>query len=203
MVLFGKAPRPGLVKTRLCPPLTPIEAAALYGAFLRQTVVPHAGATTYLYGAPADALAELQPYVPAGVLLRPQVGVDLWARLTACFAELFAAGHDRVLVRGTDSPDVSRARLDEALAACRAGRVVLGPDPGGGYYLIALAAPAPGLFDLGPVASADVLALTCVRARILGLDVVRLAVERDVDTYADLLALWNARGAAPGSTMGT
>ncbi len=199
MALFGKAPRPGLVKTRLCPPLTPIEAAALYGAFLRQAVVPHPGATTYLYGAPADAIDELEPYLQKGVVLRPQVGQDLWGRLAACFAELFAAGHDRVLVRNTDSPDLPRVRIDEALAACRTDRVVLGPDAGGGYYLMALAAPAAGLFDLGAVAAHEVLARTCARAAALGLDVLRLSTERDVDTYDDLLALWAARAGRPST----
>jgi hypothetical protein len=195
VVLFAKAPRPGYVKTRLCPPLTHDEAAALYGAFLRRTVVPQPDATTYLYGAPHDALGELRAYVPSGVHLRPQVGGDLWARLVACFAELFAAGHDQVLVRNTDSPDLPAARVDEALLACRKGRVVLGPDAGGGYYLVALAAPAPALFDLGATPAPGVFAATAARARAAGLEVVTLAAERDVDTYDDLLAMWAARRA--------
>jgi len=193
LVYFAKVPRPGQVKTRLCPPLTLDEAAALYGAFLRATVVAHHGTTTYLFGTPAAGLDELAGMVAAHVVVRPQVGPDLWARLVACFAELFAAGHDRVVVRNTDSPDLPRARVDEALAACAPGRVVLGPDTGGGYYLIGLGAPAPALFQLGEVAAAEVYARTCVRAAELGLEVVRLLPERDVDTYDDLLALWAAR----------
>jgi hypothetical protein len=195
VVLFAKAPRPGHVKTRLCPPLTHDEAAALYGAFLRRTVVPQPDATTYLYGAPHDALGELRAYVPAGVHLRPQVGRDLWARLASCFAELFAAGHDQVVVRNTDSPDLPAARIDEALRACRPGRVVLGPDAGGGYYLIALAAPAAVLFDLSETPAQEVCAATVARARAAGLEVVALPAERDVDTYDDLLAMWAARRA--------
>lgn len=202
LVLFGKAPRPGQVKTRLCPPLTAAEAAALYGAFLRRIVRPHPAARTYLYGTPADALDELRPFAPEGVEVRAQCGADLWQRLTACFAELFAAGHDAVVLRNTDSPDLPDARVDEALAACGPGRVVLGPDRGGGYYLIGLTWPAGGssdlgaLFALGGTPPQDVFAQTCRRAGRLGFEVVTLPVEADVDTFADLLAMWAARAPA-------
>jgi rSAM/selenodomain-associated transferase 1 len=198
LVYFAKAPRPGQVKTRLCPPLYPEEAAALYASFLRRIVRPQLGAATYLYGAPADALAELAPFAPSGVELCPQRGADLWARLINCFAELFGAGHDRVVVRNTDSPDLPRERVTEALAVLRPGRVVLGPDPGGGYYLIGLAAAAPELFQLGDGSASDVFARTRAQAERLGLALHCLQSEPDVDTYSDLLALWAARVTGSG-----
>ena len=58
---FAKAPRPGQVKTRLCPPLTPAEAAGIYAGFLRDLLVPVAGARTLVYGWPADGLEEMLP----------------------------------------------------------------------------------------------------------------------------------------------
>lgn len=200
VVFFAKAPRPGLVKTRLCPPLTHGEAAGLYAAFLRQLLVPHPGAATYLYGTPVDGLDELRALAAADLLVRPQVGDDLFARLGACVDELAADGHARIVIRNTDSPDLPRARLDEAVSTCAPGRVVLGPDVGGGYYLIGLAEPVPELFQLGTVAPGEVFARTAARAVALGLEVVRLPVERDVDTYDDLLALWAARAARPTGT---
>ena len=106
VVYFAKVPRPGQVKTRLCPPLTPTEAAHLYVAFLRELLVPVAGARTLVYGWPADGLEELRPLVPEGLELRPQDGDDLFARMATCFEELFREGHGPVLIRNTDSPDL-------------------------------------------------------------------------------------------------
>ena len=106
MVYFAKAPRPGQVKTRLCPPLTPTEAACLYRAFLGELVVPMPGARTLVYGWPGDALEDLKGLVPAEVELRPQRGEDLFGRMGACFEELFREGHSPVLIRNTDSPDL-------------------------------------------------------------------------------------------------
>ena len=63
-----------------------------------------------------------------------------------------------------------------------------------------LAAPAPGLFAPGSVAAGEVFERTLARAAELSLEVVRLPVERDVDTYDDLLALWAARGRTPTGT---
>ncbi|MEZ5965724.1 MAG: TIGR04282 family arsenosugar biosynthesis glycosyltransferase [Planctomycetota bacterium] len=198
LAFFAKAPQPGQVKTRLCPPLTPEEAAGLYRGFLQHLLRPHPGATTYVFGTPAERLGELRALARGPIEVYAQRGEDLWCRLAACVADLLAAGHDRVVVRNTDSPDLPAARVDEALAACAPGRVVLGPDAGGGYYLIGLATPAPGLFDLADTRAEDVCARTVARAAELGLSVLELAVERDVDTYDDLLALWAARGAPTG-----
>jgi glycosyltransferase A (GT-A) superfamily protein (DUF2064 family) len=147
--------------------------------------------TTYCYGWPPDRLDELP--VADGVVVRPQRGTDLWSRMSACFEELFAAGHHVVVIRNTDSPDLPASRVHAAVAAAAPGRVVLGPDRGGGYYLIALASPCTELFDGAEEGAATVFAHTAQRARGLGLEVVALPEEPDVDRYEDLLALWRAR----------
>ncbi len=190
---FAKVPQPGLVKTRLCPPLTPAEAAGLYRGFLSDVLRPVGPGRSYVYGYPAAQVDELVPLVPIGCELRPQRGEDLWDRLIACFAELFAAGHEAVVVRNTDSPDLSVDLVERALELCGPGRVVLGPDRGGGYYLIGLAAPQPELFAGLDEGAATVFAATVARAAALGLEVVELEPQTDVDVYADLLALWQGR----------
>ena len=193
MVYFAKAPRQGQVKTRLCPPLTPAEAAGLYGAFLRDLLVPVQDARTLVYGWPADGLGELRPLVPNELALRPQRGEDLFERMAACFAELFQEGHRPVLIRNTDSPDLPMQRITVALERCQPGHVVLGPDLGGGYYLIALAEPCPQLFQ--GVAGGDYGDFQSLRQRAeqLGLQVEELPAERDVDTFQDLLQMWRDR----------
>ena len=193
-VYFAKAPIPGAVKTRLVPPLTEVEAAALYGAFVRETVVPVPGARTLVYGWPEEDLPLLREMVPSAVELRPQRGADLWERMRACMDELFAEGHSPVLIRNTDSPDLPVERVCEAIERSSEGAVVLGPDDGGGYYLVSLAAPCPELFGCVEEGSATALEQTVARAEQLGLRVEALPQEPDVDTFEDLVKMWSRRG---------
>ncbi len=197
VVYFAKVPRPGGVKTRLCPPLTKGEAAALYGAFLAQVLLPVQGARTLVYGHPPGELNGLTSYLVPGLELVAQTGEDLWERMERCFSDLFAQGHSPVVIRNTDSPDLPPERIREALDRARPGRVVLGPDRGGGYYLVALAAPCPGLFTGLEEGAATVFEKTKSRVEQLGLEAVTLALEQDVDRFEDLLALWRARSGKP------
>ena len=193
VVYFAKAPIAGLVKTRLVPPLTAEEAAALYRAFLKQVVVAVPGARTLVYGWPEQKFDVLREALPPEVELRPQQGRDLFERMIACMEELFAEGHSPVLVRNTDSPDLQCARVEEGLAKSGDGVVVLGPDTGGGYYLVSLSAPCPDLFRGISEGGASVFAHTVCRAEALGMEVELLREERDVDTFDDLVGLWQDR----------
>lgn len=198
VVYFAKAPVPGQVKTRLCPPLSTHEAAGLYAAFLTRGVQPVPGARTLVYGWPGDQLeriaAVLRPdHAAVGLELRPQLGGDLWARMRSCFEELFAAGHGPVLIRNTDSPDLDPGLVVDALERSAPGRVVLGPDQGGGYYLVALAEPCPELFGAAVEGSDSVFAHTRRHAQALGLEVEVLPEQPDVDTFDDLIAMWRRR----------
>lgn len=195
---FAKAPLPGQVKTRLCPPLTTDEAAALYGTFLRKVVQPVPGARTLVYGWPGDELETLGAALPvgfedSGIELRPQRGDDLWERMQDCFEELFTAGHSPVLIRNTDSPDLDPSLVSRALAECHPGQVVLGPDLGGGYYLIALAEPHPELLGTAAEGANTVFDQTVDQILALGLELIRFTEQPDVDTFEDLIAMWEAR----------
>ncbi len=191
MVYFAKVPAPGRVKTRLCPPLTPAEAAGLYSGFLRDVLRPVPEARTIVYAWPAEEISNLHEITDLEI--RPQRGADLWERMTVCFDELLEAGHSAVVLRNTDSPDLPPDIVEQAIERARPGRVVLGPDAGGGYYLVALAEPCPALFQADVEGAATVFESTVARARELGLEVDVLAEHRDVDDYDDLLALWRGR----------
>jgi rSAM/selenodomain-associated transferase 1 len=195
LVYFAKAPRPGLVKTRLCPPLRPEAAARLYAAMLQDvllTPVEPEDVRRFVWFWPPDAAAELAALVPPALAtvvgLRPQAGAGLAERMAACFSELCAEGFTQVVLRGTDSPGLPAARVAEAFALLGSGGVdvVLGPDRGGGYYLVGLTRPRPELF-LGVAMGGDsVFAATCARVLGAGLRLATLAVEDDIDVYADL-----------------
>lgn len=201
LCIMAKAPEAGQVKTRLCPPLSPDDAAELYRCFLLDKIaqareVP--GVEPFLAHAPAQAAAVFEALAPGFTLLR-QRGADLTARLTAVCAELFRNGCDAAIMIDSDTPTLPTERLDRAVAVMKGGGcdLVLGPSEDGGYYLIGLRRLHPELFEGMPWSTPVVLEETLRRARALGLSAVALPAWYDVDTAADLARLQADVAAGP------
>jgi len=201
LVVFAKAPVPGQVKTRLCPPLTPDEAATLHGSFVLDTLERTRTAAVklklpldrYLACAPSSTLVFFQIMEERqSVKLLDQVGDDLGARMRQAFDTLFARGYQRVLIVGTDVPSLPLDHYRQALALLGSHDLVLGPAFDGGYYLIGLKRAAPELFSGIPWSTNQVLALTEKTAATLGLQTALLPAWRDVDTIDDVEALIDA-----------
>jgi len=189
LFVMAKDPRAGQVKTRLCPPLTPDQAARLYQCFLSDVLdlvagVP--GVDPVVAFSPAEARAEFSRVTSGRFLLVPQEGADLGARLENTFRILFQQGYDRVAAVSTDSPDLPAEYLQDAFGRLEEAPVVLGPCPDGGYYLIGLSRLIPELFRDMPWSTERVMPETEARARRLGLNVACLPQWHDVDTAADL-----------------
>lgn len=201
LVVFAKAPIPGQVKTRLCPPLTPDEAATLHGSFVLDTLERTKAAAAklklpldrYLACAPSSALVFFQIMEERqGVTLIDQVGEDVGARMRQAFDSLFATGYRRVVIVGTDIPSLPLDYYQQALTLLDSHDLVLGPALDGGYYLIGLTRSTPELFT-GITWSTDlVLGATQEKAAKLGLATALLPAWRDVDTIADVQALIDA-----------
>lgn len=205
VVVFAKAPRPGAVKTRLCPPLSPVAAARLYRCFLLDTldgVRGLAGVTPVIAYAPRRARA-LFAARHRGVRLLPQVGPDLGARMAGVFRRLFARGFEAVVIIGSDSPTLPRWHLEAAVRILGRADGVIGPSADGGYYLIGLRAPCPALFTGVPWSTDRVLATTLRRARRAGRRLRRLPAWYDVDTSDDLRRLAAELRATPTSAART
>jgi glycosyltransferase A (GT-A) superfamily protein (DUF2064 family) len=116
--------------------------------------------------------------------------------MDAAAADAFAQGHAPVLLRGSDSPALGPRRLAAALRALERADLVLLPDRDGGYSLVGLRRPAPGLFA-HPMSTPEVLRDTLARARERALESALLETGFDVDTAADLRSLWEARDRDP------
>jgi len=205
--IFTKRPVAGRVKTRLCPPLGPAGAARLAAGMLRDVVARSLACPdfhTALFYSPAEERPWFASAFPDLPDLRPQQGAGLAERLAAAFEETLDGREVRTLVAvGSDQPLVSTHRVVEAHAALEQGAdLVLGPDLGGGYYLIGMRESYPELFTEVAMSSSDMCAATVALAEQRGLSVRMLAVGYDVDVEADLLRLrrdldrWRARGGA-------
>ncbi len=126
--------------------------------------------------------------------VRQQQGGDLGARM------LFALNHGlarypRVLLVGSDCPELDADYLGRAAAALLQHELVLGPARDGGYVLLGARRPVAPLFADMPWGSDRVLELTLQRARAMGLATALLEPLNDVDRPADLLH-WEALRAA-------
>ena len=201
LVVFAKAPIPGQVKTRLCPPLTPDEAATIHGSFVLDALERTRTAVStfrlpvdrYLACAPSSTLAFFKVMEERqAVTLLDQQGNDLGARMNRACETLFTRGYRRVVIVGTDLPSLPIVRYREAFELLDQHDVVLGPAVDGGYYLIGLKTPAPGLFHDIPWSTDRVFQLTKEKAAILGLSIGCLSDWRDVDTIDDLKMLIEA-----------
>jgi len=199
-----KAPTPGTVKTRLSPPLPPAEAAQLAAAFARDTAFGMRQIADVLAAyAPSDGRAALEMLLPAGLWWAAQRGENLGARLEAALADARAHGFGPLLVVGTDSPTVPLAFVSEALFILRSKQadVVLGPTDDGGYYLVGLRQPAPGLFESVAWSTPLAYAHTAANAARLGLRLHVLPPWYDIDTPDDLARLRRELVADPAARV--
>jgi uncharacterized protein len=193
VAIMAKAPRPGAVKTRLCPPLLAAEAAALYRCFLLDKIAAVqalSGVRPMVAYTPDEAQTEFAMLAPDFALV-PQRGRDLGARLHTTLASLLAAGHPGAIAVDSDTPTLPREFLQQAVD-CLTGPgpdVVLGPTEDGGYYLIGVRVANRALFDDMPWSTSAVLEITLRRAAAAGLQTVCTPAWFDVDTPDDLRRL--------------
>jgi hypothetical protein len=185
LVVLAKEPVPGRVKTRLCPPCSPAEAAAVAEAALADTL-----AAAVTSGADRVLLAldgRTGPWCPPGVHVVDQGSGDLSARLTRAWSHTCGPA----VQVGMDTPQVTAADLGAAMAALSdAGAdAVLGPAHDGGWWAIGLRRRHPLAFAGVPTSRADTGARQAARLASLGLRVRRLPCQRDVDTWPDAVAV--------------
>jgi len=197
LTVMAKAPRPGKVKTRLSPPLTPEQASDLNACFLRDTVASlHAAALNAPAGwvisyTPVGEESAFRGILPDGALLIPQRGDGFGERLLATAEDLFACGFSAVCLIDSDSPTVPTSEFARAaeLLLNPGQRAVLGPSEDGGYYLIGLQKPVAKLFDRIAWSTSVVTAQTLQRAAEIDLLVELLREWYDVDDATSLARL--------------
>jgi len=203
VIVFAKAPRAGLVKTRMTPPLTPDVAAEFYGHLLDDVLEATAsfcdalGLQAIVALHPAEACANIAQRVPGSFRVIAQQGNSLAERMTWAVAEAAAAGAERILLRGSDNPVLPMRAFEQALDGLDQHDLVISPDLDGGYGMVGVRTTVHGLFD-HPMSRSNVLDETLSNARQLGLRYQLLASSFDLDTVADLALLQRAR--ASGDT---
>jgi glycosyltransferase A (GT-A) superfamily protein (DUF2064 family) len=180
LLVIAKQPVPGRVKTRLVPPCTQEQAAALAAAALTDTLhtvalTPARRRVLVLDGRPG-------PWLPPGFDVVAQGPGPLDQRLAAAFA----AAEGPALLIGMDTPQVTPGLLSVDWETSDAA---FGPAEDGGFWAIGLREPDPALLRGVPMSTARTGAVQRARLHAAGLRVAELAPLRDVDTAADAVAV--------------
>jgi rSAM/selenodomain-associated transferase 1 len=184
LIVIAKAPVAGRSKTRLTPPCTPEQAAALAEAALRDTLAAAGAASAArrviaLDGVPGG-------WLPDGWDVIRQRGERLDERLAHVFEDVGSPA----LVIGMDTPQVSAALLDESARRLSDGAdAVLGPAADGGFWALGLREPDPRLVLGVPMSVPHTGRVQRERLRAHGLRVAPLPVLRDVDRFSDARAV--------------
>jgi hypothetical protein len=185
LLVIAKQPVAGCAKTRLTPPCTPDQAAALADAALRDTLetaarVPARRHVLVFEGDPG-------PWRPDGFEAIAQRGDGLGQRLQAAFDDIAGPA----LLIGMDTPQVTSAQLDEAVRALDDESVdsILGPTADGGYWCVGFRGPVAGAFEGVPMSAPDTYVRQRERFAELGVRVRDQPLLRDVDTIDDARAV--------------
>jgi hypothetical protein len=194
-LVLAKAPIPGLVKTRLCPPATPAEAARLAGAALLDTLRV---VRSCAFLQPVVALAgSLDSAVFADEIRAALTDIPVIGQRGSSLGERIAHAHSDAaalfpglpsLQIGMDTPQLTAAELAECAALLDDSDAMLGPATDGGWWILGLRRPMNArLIEAVPTSRADtgMRTLSALRQR---LSVATGPELSDVDTIADAYA---------------
>ncbi len=186
LAVMAKAPKAGRVKTRLSPPLTLEQTAALNICFLKDTTANLAtipGSAGLISYTPVGDEALFDGILPETFGLVAQRGDGFGERLLYAAEDILAIGYGAVCLIDSDSPTVPAAAFVQAVEALQrpGDRVVLGPSHDGGYYLIGLKKAHSEPFERITWSTGSVFEETLERCREAGLEVVLLPTWYDVD----------------------
>src|SRR5690348_12552138 len=191
LVIMAKAPRPGSVKTRLAPSLSPAAVTDFYCCLLHDTLslarsLDDVEVAIMCPGSDVDELAELAADAASVVA---QKGEGLAAGLTSVFAHFAKEHQRRTIAFNSDSPHLPRSVLEDAFETLAAHDVVVGPTHDGGYYLVGAKAFHPALFAHDGMGTSTALERLLSRAQALKLSVGFVDVFYDIDVAEDLTRL--------------
>lgn len=200
LVIMAKAPKPGVVKTRLSQSLPTPAITELYCCLLQDTValaksLSGVEAAVMCRESDKDDLAEL---LGDSMQIVVQDGEGLAAGLTSVFRHFTAAGRQHVIAFNSDSPHLAPAVLDNAFEILGTHDVVVGPTHDGGYYLVGAKAAHPSLFEGDGMGTKSALDRLLTRTKTLELSTGFTEPFYDIDIADDLLRLGRELKLSPG-----
>ena len=185
ILIFLKAPRPGLVKTRLAKTIGNEKACQVYRQLVQHTLsqIPFHWPLR-IHFAPSDALPEMTDWLGSERHYIPQPEGDLGDRLRVACEQAFEDKHESVILLGGDCPGLTAAHLEECATVLSEKKPVLGPAEDGGYWLLGLQSAHPKPFIEMPWSTEQLLPLTLEHFQQEGTNPHLLETLFDVDDEA-------------------
>jgi rSAM/selenodomain-associated transferase 1 len=184
VIVFVKSPVLGTVKTRLAHKIGDLAALEIYKALITKTEAVTTSLDNDLWIYFSKQLTE--DYWP-DCQKRIQNGSDLGERMYNAFKDGFDRGYEKIVLIGSDLPDLNKTLLTDALEKLNEKNVVFGPADDGGYYLIGLNRLIPQIFIKKPWSQSNLLNVTLDELGQLPYTVDTLVSLNDIDTYEDLI----------------
>lgn len=190
VICFTRVPKPGKTKTRLMPRLSGEQCAGLHWAFLQDLAKIYERVDADLFVAYTDDpdWESLKSVFPNARFF-PQEGSGLGEKMNHALNAVLALGYEKVVLTGSDLPQMTTAHLQSGFDALEKADVTLGPTADGGYYLVGVKAPSPFLFENQAYGYGSVFENTAVAAAAAGKSVSPAMACDDVDTPEDLQKL--------------
>lgn len=185
LLIFTRNPVLGQCKTRLARTIGDRAALNIYRFLLKHTArIAHAVDNTDVRVYYSDEIGRNDCWDESRFAKRRQKGADLGERMKNAFEEGFADGYRNICIIGSDMYDIDTPDIEEAFGLLSEKDAVIGPAEDGGYYLLGMKKPIPGIFDRMAWGTNTVFRETL--NRLVSLDYAELAVRNDIDYYEDL-----------------
>lgn len=189
IILFVRHPEKGRVKTRLARDIGDDRALEIYKQLLdhTQAITKELDCDRFVFY--ADAIVANDIWEGNGYRKRVQAGDMLGERMKNAFSEVFNSGYEKVVIIGSDCPQLSSAIISDAFKTLDTTDVVIGPATDGGYYLLALNYMITAVFENKQWSTDTVLTDTVADLEKLAVTYSLAPVLRDIDTGDDLVQL--------------
>ncbi|NRB60196.1 MAG: glycosyltransferase [Winogradskyella sp.] len=185
VIVFVKNIKLGTVKTRLAKTIGDYGAFEVYTELVKITQKATAKLNTDKRIYFSNAIVDDQWNNEFKAI---QQGADLGERMLNAFKDGFSAGYKKIVLIGSDLPDINEEDILKGFNALDENQVVFGPAEDGGYYLVGMSKLEPTVFTNKPWSQPELLKVTLQELHNLNIKVGTLDVLNDIDTYEDLIA---------------
>lgn len=194
LIIFLRYPKAGQVKTRLAKTTSSQFALSFYKTSVEKIisdVKKTGGINRFAFYSNKDEKKLVENWLGGKLIFAAQVGDNLGERMKNAFEKVFSTGSEKVVIIGTDVPDLSKDIIEEALRILDDKDIVIGPSKDGGYYLLGMKKMYPQLFDGIEFSTDSVLRNTLNEIEKLKLNYQTLPQLQDIDTEEDLITWLN------------
>jgi rSAM/selenodomain-associated transferase 1 len=190
IIIFVRYPRKGQVKTRLAETTSSEFALNFYklcAENLIRNIKKVPSVNRCIFYSNKNEKLEVINWLGSKLLFAPQEGDGLGSRMKNAFEKVFSAGSQKVIIVGTDIPELSKEIIMKAFEMLDSYDVVIGPAKDGGYYLLGMKKMNAELFEKIEYSTSSVLSETMTKIKELNLYYHLLPELNDIDTEKDLI----------------